>query len=100
VVESTFASGNKKIVRITYPACTRWQQAATLLKALREQQENKYATIIIQGNVPHSLESYGFTNGQLQFDRNARLGSRVSNRYVVETDNGYASDAIRFVLNE
>jgi hypothetical protein len=99
VVESHIGDGQKKIVRIAYPACAHWQQAATLFKAFKEQQEEKFNMITIQGVLPQQ-ESYGFTNGQLQFDRGVRLGGRIGNRYVIETGNGYASDSIRFMLNE
>lgn len=100
IVESTIADGRKKIVRIAYANVTGWQQAATLLKALQEQQEEQYNTIIIQGVTPRQQDVYAFTNGQLQFDRAVRLGGSTSNRYVIETDNGFASDSVRFVLNE
>ena len=100
VVESLVADGKKKIVRIAYASVTAWQQTATLLKALQEQQEGQYNTIIIQGVLPRQQDTYAFTNGQLQFDRAVRLGGSTNNRYVIETGNGFASDAVRFVLNE
>ncbi len=92
--------GRKKTVRILFQRCTPWQQVATLLKALQEQQSDKFNTIIIQGL--HSKEDsiYGFTNGQIQFDRNVRLGSQVMNRYQIETGNGFESDSVRIVLSE
>jgi len=99
VIESDVGDGKKQIVRIVYPRCTGWQQAATLLKALREQQDAKCETILIQGVLPRQAGAGSFTQGQLQFDRNARLGGQVSNRYIVETSDGFASDAVRFVLN-
>lgn len=99
VIESNVGNGKKQIVRIAYPRCTGWQQAATLLKALREQQNAKCETILIQGVLPQQAGASSFTQGQLQFDRNARLGGQVSNRYIVETSDGFASDAVRFVLN-
>lgn len=99
VIESNMGDGKKQIVRIVYPRCTGWQQAATLLKALREQQNAKCETILIQGVLPQQAGAGSFTQGQLQFDRNARLGGQVSNRYIVETSDGFASDAVRFVLN-
>lgn len=92
--------GKKKIVRIAYPRCAGWQQAATLFLALKEQQEDKFNTIIIQGVLPQQPDVYAFTNGQLQFDRAVRLGGQIGNRCVVETENGFASDSVRFVLNE
>lgn len=100
VVESSIGVGRKKLVRIAYQRCTGWQQAATLLKALNEQQEEQCNTIIIQGVLPQQQDVYAFTNGQLEFDRAVRLGGQTSNRYVIETDNGYESDSVRFVLNE
>lgn len=100
VVESLMGDGKKKIVRIAYARCADWQQTATLYKALTEQQEAQYSTIIIQGVLPQQPNVYAFTNGQLQFDREVRLGGTTSNRYVIETGNGFANDSVRFVLNE
>ena len=100
VVESHIENGKKKCLSITYPRCSNWQQTATLLKALREQQEAQYPTTIIRGVSSRQQDTYGFTNGQLQFDRNVRLGAQVGNRYVIETGNGYANDSLRFVINE
>jgi len=87
-------------VRISYPRCTGWQQAATLLKALKEQQDETCAAITVQGVLPHLAEISAFSNGQLLFERGVRLGGHVGTRYVVETENGFASTATRFVLNE
>jgi hypothetical protein len=92
--------GRKKTVRILYQRCTPWQQAATLLKALQEQQSDKFNTIIIQGIHDKENSIYGFTNGHLQFDRNVRLGSQIMNRYQVETGNGFEADSVRIVLSE
>ena len=100
VVESLIGDGRRKLVRIAYPRCAGWQQAATLLKALKEQQDEQCNAIIIQGVLPQQPDVYAFTNGQLQFERNVRLGGQTGNRYVIETENGFASDATRFVLNE
>lgn len=100
VVENSVGVGKKQTLCIAYAGCAGWQQAATLLKALKEQQNEKCDTIIIQGVFSTQQDSSGFTNGQLQFDRNTRLGGSVSNRYIVETGNGFASDSVRFVLNE
>jgi hypothetical protein len=100
VVESSLGDGKRKLVRIAYGRCVGWQQAATLLKALKEQQEEQCNAIIIQGILPQQQDIYAFTNGQVQFDRNVRLGGQISNRYMVETENGFASDSTRFVLNE
>jgi hypothetical protein len=92
--------GRKKTVRILYQRCTPWQQVATLLKALKEYQSDKFNTITIQGIYAQENSMYGFTNGQLQFDRNVRLGSQIMNRYQVETGNGYEADSVRIVLSE
>jgi hypothetical protein len=100
LAESHIENGQRKVVTIVYPRCAGWQQAATLLKALRENQEERYTTIIVRGQIAQQQDIYGFTNGQLQFDRNVLLGSRVGKRYVLETGNGYAIDSLRFVLNE
>jgi hypothetical protein len=99
VIES-HEENKKKYVSIAYPRCAGWQQAATLLKALRENQEQQYLTIILKGFFSKEQGRDNFTNGQLQFDRNVRLGSQVGNRYMVETGNGYSVDTLRFVINE
>jgi hypothetical protein len=98
VVDSTVSNGRKKIVRIVYPKCVSWQQVATLLKALKEQQEDRFETIIIQGVLEQDRLAYAFTNGQLVFDRNVRLGDLTTNRYQIETGNGFESDSVRIVL--
>lgn len=100
VVENSVGDGKKQILCIAYADCAGWQQAATLLKALKEQQNEKCDAILIQGVLSPEPNSSGFTNGQLQFDRNVRLGGSISNRYIVETSNGLSSDSVRFVLNE
>lgn len=100
VVESLVGDGRRKLVRIAYPHCAGWQQAATLLKALREQQDARCNAITIQGVLPQQPDVYAFTNGQLQFERDVRLGGQTGNRYVVETENGFTSSSTRFVLNE
>lgn len=87
-------------MRITYKKAVPWQQTATLLKAFKEQQEEKFDRIIIQGVPGQDSNTYSFTNGQLTFDRNVRLGSMITNRYQIETGNGYESDSVRIVLNE
>jgi hypothetical protein len=92
--------GHKKTVRILYQRCIPWQQVATLLKALKEYQSDKFTTIIIQGVYGQENSVYGFTNGQLQFDRNVRLGSQIMNRYQVETGTGFENDSVRIVLSE
>lgn len=100
IVNTSSVENGKKIVYIAYPRCASWQQAATLLQALKEQQEERYKTTIIRGFFSQQQASYEFTNGQLQFDRDVRLGSQSGTRCVVETGNGYSTDSIRFVLNE
>jgi hypothetical protein len=100
VVSDTVSDGHKKIVRIAYAQCIAWQQVATLLKAYKERQEEAFDTIIIQGVLEQDPNAYSFTNGQLRFDRNVRLGSLITDRYQVETGNGYESDSIRVVLTE
>ncbi|TMC87700.1 MAG: hypothetical protein E6J10_04510, partial [Chloroflexi bacterium] len=85
VTDTTTNGQRKKIVRIIYPRCVAWQQVATLLKALKEQQDSRFETIIIQGYLSSDPDVYTFTNGQLTFDRNVRLGSQTLNRYQIET---------------
>jgi hypothetical protein len=100
IVSETESVGRKKIVRILYQRCVPWQQVATLLKAFKEQHADKFDTIIIQGNYAQESSIYGFTNGQLQFDRNVRLGSQIMNRYQIETSNGFEASSIRIVLSD
>ncbi len=92
--------GKKKIVRIAYYRCPAWQQVATLLKALKDNDSPKFDTIVIQGFTESDANAYWYTNGQLVFDRNARLGSQILNRYQIETGNGLSSDSVRIVLSE
>jgi hypothetical protein len=98
VVNSAVGDGRKKIVRVVYPKGVAWQQVATLLKAFKEQQQDRFDTIIIQGVLEQDTQVYAFTNGQLVFDRNVRLGSLITNRYQIETGNGLESDSVRIVL--
>jgi hypothetical protein len=100
VVNSAVGDGRKKIVRIVYPKGVPWQQVATLFKAFKEQQEERFDTIIIQGVLEQDALAYAFTNGQLVFDRKVRLGDLTTNRYQIETGNGFESDSIRIVLTE
>lgn len=100
LAESHIENGQRKVITIIYARCAGWQQAATLLKALQENQEERYPTIIVRGVLTQQPDAYSFNNGQLQFDRKALLGSKVGRRYVLETGNGYAIDSQRFVLNE
>jgi hypothetical protein len=98
-LESESGAGRKKTVRILFPKCAAWQQVATLLKALKEQQDEQFERIIIQGQQDRGASVYSFTNGQLVFDRNVRLGAAITNRYQIETGNGFDSDAVRIVLS-
>jgi len=100
VVQSAVGDGRKKIVRIVYPKGVGWQQVATLLKAFKEQLEDGFDTIIIQGVFEQDTEVYAFTNGQLIFDRGVRLGGLILNRYQIETGNGFETDSVRIVLTE
>jgi hypothetical protein len=100
VVNSAVGDGRKKIVRIVYPQGVAWQQVATLLKAFKEQQEDRFDTIIIQGVLEQDTQVYAFTNGQLVFDRNVHLGSLITHRYQIETGNGFEIDSVRIVLTE
>lgn len=92
--------GKKKLIRIQFRQCADWQQVATLFKALSEYHSTQYDTIIIQGVYNQESGVNEYTNGQLVFDRNVRLGSQTQNRYQIETDNGYSADALRIVLSE
>jgi len=100
VVHSAVGDGRKKIVRIVYPKSVGWQQVATLLRAFKEQLEDRFDTIIIQGVLEQDTQAYDFTNGQLVFDRGVRLGGLIVNRYQIETGNGFETDSVRIVLNE
>jgi hypothetical protein len=99
IIGSEEANGKRKIVRVAFPRSTGWQQAATLLKVLQEQQQDKkFNTIIVQGYIQQGPEKAGFNNGQLQFEREAILGGQKSSRYIVETGDSFAIDTARFVL--
>lgn len=99
-VSEGIANGKRKTVRISFRTCAPWQQVATLLKALNAEQSTMLETIIVQGLMGNDVDSYGYNNGQLQFDRNVRLGSQMLNRYVIETGTGFESSSIRIVLAE
>jgi hypothetical protein len=99
-IDEAVKNGGRKVVRITFQRCTAWQQVATLLKALKEYDTPTCDTIIIQGVQTNSTDIYNFTNGQLLFDRNVRLGSQLQNRYQIETGNGFSSGSIRIVISE
>jgi hypothetical protein len=98
--DETVQHGRRKVVRVTFQRCTSWQQVATLLKALKAYDTPTCDTIIIQGVQTNSTDIYSFTNGQLIFDRNVRLGSLTQNRYQIETENGFSSNSVRIVLSE
>jgi hypothetical protein len=100
VAASTTNGNRKKIVRIAYPRCVAWQQVATLYKAWKEQQDARFESIVIEGYHSQDANDFSFTNGQLTFDRDVRLGSQIMNRYLIETGNGYASDSVRIILSE
>jgi len=100
VVHSSVGDGRKKIVRIVYPKGVAWQQVATLHKAFKEQLEDGFDTIIIQGVFEQDTEVYAFTNGQLIFDRGVHLGGLILNRYQIETGSGFEADSMRIVLTE
>lgn len=100
LVDDTVGNGRKRIVRIAYRPCTGWMQVATLLKAFNEYQSDKFETIIIQGVREQGTSPYTYTNGQLVFDRNTRLGSQMLSRYQIETGDGMSSDSVRIVLSE
>jgi hypothetical protein len=100
VLDESESYGRKKIVRIGYPSCAGWQQVATLYKALKAYRSPQFDTVIIQGVSPEKADKYNYTNGMVQFDQQVRLGSQMLNRYQIETENGFSSDAIRIVLTE
>src|SRR5947209_16544029 len=100
ILDTTTDGKRKKTVRIAYPKSVAWQQVATLLKAYKEPQETQFETIIIQGYLPQDPGGFTFTNGQLIFDRNVRLGGQTLNRYQIDTGNGLAIDSVRIVLSE
>jgi hypothetical protein len=100
VADTALVVNRKKVVSILYPPCAAWQQVATLLKAYKEQQDDKFATTIIQGYHQQQPENYTFTNGQMTVDCGVLLGSQKINRYQIETDNGFEVSSVRIVLSE
>jgi len=100
VIDEALSNGRKRTVRISYRACSAWQQVATLLKAFKEQQSDNFDTIIVQGIVTHTTLPYAFNNGQFRFDHNVRLGSQFINRYIIETGTGLESNSLRIVLQD
>jgi hypothetical protein len=104
LIDNTTSYGRRKVVRIRYARCSPWQQIATLTKAWREYDDPTLDTIIIQGffatGADTFTDSYGYTNGQLLFNRNVRLGSQIQQRYQIETGNGFENNSLRIVLSE
>jgi hypothetical protein len=100
VVDSSIGDGHKKTVRIAYAKGAAWQQVATLLKACKDQQEAQLEAVVVQGFLQGETSLYNFTNGQLCFDRHVRLGDKITDRYQIETGNGFEADSIRIVLND
>src|SRR6266702_2660258 len=74
--------------------------AYTVLDTTTNGQRKKIVRIIYQGHLSSDPDVYTFTNGQLTFDRNVRLGSQTLNRFQIETGNGFESDSVRIVLSE
>jgi len=70
------------------------------VKRLQEYRSDKFDTIIIQGNQSETKDVYHYTNGQLVFDRQVRLGSDMLNplpdRYWQRLD----ISSVRIVLSE
>jgi coenzyme F420-reducing hydrogenase delta subunit len=100
LIDDNVSNGKKRIVRINYRRCAAWQQVATLLKAFKEYDSTKFDTVIIQGSLDNETSTYQYTNGQLVFDRNVRLGSQMLNRYQIETGNGFSNESLRIVLTD
>ncbi len=100
LVSEIIGNGRRKTVRIVYARTSAWQQVATLLKALKEYNMDKFDTVIVQGVFAQETDVYNFTNGQLCFECNVRLGDHMLTRYQIETGNGFSSDSLRIVLSE
>ncbi|MBO0777418.1 MAG: hypothetical protein J2P37_01210 [Ktedonobacteraceae bacterium] len=100
VVSEEIVNKRKRVVRIAYASCSGWRQVATLYDALDKQPLDQFETTVIQGVQDPNIDVYAFTNGQLVFDRNVRLGSQIIHRYQIETGNGFAADSLRVVLAE
>ena len=100
VVDSTVGDGHKKIVRIVYSKVLAGNKLQRYYKALKEQLEDGFNTIIIQGVFAQDTEVYSFTNGQLIFARGVHLGDLILNRYQIETGSGFETDSMRIVLTE
>jgi hypothetical protein len=99
-VDEILLDGKKKVVCIAFLPCTPWQQVATLLKALTDCDTSLYNTIIIQGVRSKSTDIYNYTDGQLIFDRNVRLGTQLQKRYTIETGNGYSQGSLRLIFSD
>ncbi|WP_201380893.1 zinc ribbon domain-containing protein [Ktedonobacter sp. SOSP1-85] len=92
--------GRKKIIKIEFARSVPWLQVATLLNALSKYRSTSSDTIIIQGSYPQSSNLYDFSNGQLQYDHNVRLGSQMVDRYLIDSGTGLESDGVRIVFTE
>jgi hypothetical protein len=99
VIDTSVGDGHKMTVRIVYTKGVAWQQVATLLKACKEQLEAQLETVLVQGFLEGETGFYNFTNGQLRFDRHVRLGDLTTDRFQIETGNGFETDSIRIVLH-
>lgn len=100
VADESVVNGRKKVISIIYPRCAPWQQVATLLKALEQYRSDKSETVVIQGVRSADALEYGYTNGQVRFDRNVPLGSQKINRYQIETGGSLDAESVRIVLTE
>ena len=100
ILDDAIVDKRKKVIRIVYRRCAPWEQVATLLKVFNEQDTKAVDTVIVQGIVEREATPYEFSNGQLRFDRNVRLGSQTLSRYQIETGNGFENDSLRIVLAE
>lgn len=100
VLRDDLGYGSKKIIKIEFARSVPWLQVATLLKALSKYRSTSSDTIIIQGSYPQSSNLYEFSNGQLQYDHNVRLGSQLVDRYLIDSGTGLESDGIRIVFTE
>jgi hypothetical protein len=97
---SSLLPGRKKLVEIQYPSCAPWQQVATLYRALGDHDEERFDTIVVRGFCEQTEARSSFDNGELIFDRQARLGGQVIRRYLIATHHGFEVDSVRIVLTE
>lgn len=100
VLNDDLGYGPKKIIKIEFARSVPWLQVATLLNALSKYRSTSSDTIIIQGSYPQSSNLYDFSNGQLQYDHNVRLGSQLLDRYLIDSGTGLESDGVRIVFTE